>query len=256
MKLTFSAVLLLSALSTQVIHARCLTTIEVGDDVKSKMNTAVSSGCSVFFEPGNHLVEVDRLGFEFVGTANDPIVISGDSAATTRLTRPNANQNLLDLSGEYFIVRDLELEGGSKGIRLENSVSNAIFTNLVIHDTGDAAFTANQTGETFTNITISHSEFYNTSGTGECMYLGCNNDACTFGDSFIEFNYCHDTGSTFGSSQGDGIDLKGGTYNVVVRHNVIRDVLGPGILTYANGGKAQNVIEGNVVWTPRCDKSS
>jgi hypothetical protein len=227
--------------------ARCLVTIAPGDDVRSKMDEANANSCSVYFQPGVHTT-TSRLGYTLVGTRDDPIEIYGDSAATTRLLRPNANQNILDLSGSHFVVRDLSLEGGSRGLRLENSVDHATLTRLVIHDTADAAVTANTAGASYTRLVISHSEIYATDGTGECMYLGCNNNGCTMGDSRVEFNYCRDTNSAQGPGQGDGIDLKGGAYNVLIRHNVLRDIFGPGILTYANGGGVQNVIEGNVIW--------
>lgn len=243
----FFAVLL--QMSTGIANARCLTTITTNDNVRSKMDEAFAAECSIYFEPGVHTT-TSRLGYNFVGTALDPILIYGDDPSTTKLVRPDANQNLMDLSGEFFVVKGLELEGGSRGLRLDASVSNATFTNLVIHDTADSTFTANTAGASYTNIVISHTEFFNTDGTGECLYLGCNNGACTMGNSLIEYNYCHNTNSSLGASQGDGIDLKGGAFNVVIRHNVFRDIFGPGILTYANAGGVQNVIEGNVVLNP------
>lgn len=239
------AVFLLAASSTAL--AQCLVTVVPGDDVRSKMDEAAASSCSVYFQPGLHST-TSRLGYTLVGTQDDPIEIYGESAATTRLLRPDANQNILDLSGSHFVVRDLTLEGGSRGIRLEGSVDHATLTRLVIHDTADSAISANTAGQSYTNLVISHTEIYATDGFGECMYLGCNNNACTMGDSWVEFNYCRDTSSSQGTGQGDGIDLKGGAYNVVIRHNVFRDIFGPGILTYANGGGVQNVIEGNLVW--------
>jgi len=234
---------------TNVASARCLTTISTTDDVRSKMDQARDSGCSIYFEPGLHST-TSRLGYTFTGTLADPVLIYGDSSTTTKLFRPDANQNMMDLSGEYFVVKGLELEGGSRGIRLEKSVNHATFSDLKIHGTDDAGFTANSSGESYTNIAVRHSQIYDTGGTGECFYLGCNNGACTMGDSVIEFNNCRDTNSSLGSAQGDGVDLKGGAYNVIIRHNIITNTAGPGILTYANGGGAQNIIEGNLIWNP------
>jgi hypothetical protein len=154
---------------------------------------------------------------------------------------------MFDLSGEHFVVRDLTLEGAAVGIRLEATTSNAAFDSLIIHGTDSSAFTANTTGASYTTLSIQNSEFHDTGGSGECLYLGCNNNACTMGDSIVEFNYCHDTNDTFGG-QGEGIDLKGGSFNVIVRHNVIAEAVGRGIITYANGGGPQNIIEANVVW--------
>ncbi|MCA9694897.1 MAG: right-handed parallel beta-helix repeat-containing protein, partial [Myxococcales bacterium] len=81
---------------------------------------------------------------------------------------------------------------------------------------------------------------------GECMYLGCNDNACQMWDSVIEWNWCHDT---LAGAQGDGIELKTGSYNTVVRHNVIHDVKYPGITMYGTvGNKPANVVDGNVIW--------
>ena len=210
------------------------------------MDTAVAAGCSIHFEAGLHTT-TSRLGYQLVGTPADPVVISGDGAATTKLLRPNASQNMFDLSGEHFVVRDLTLEGGAAGIRLEATTSNATFTDLIVHGTDAPAFMANTPGTSYTSLSIRNSEFYDTGGTGECLYLGCNNNGCTMGDSIVEFNYCHDTNDPFGG-QGEGIDLKGGSFNVIVRHNVIENVAGKGIIAYANDDDPQNIIEANVVW--------
>ncbi|MCB1743558.1 MAG: right-handed parallel beta-helix repeat-containing protein, partial [Gammaproteobacteria bacterium] len=228
-------------------QARCLITVAPGDDVRGKWNEAAAGNCSLHFEAGTHVVTA-RLGRSFAGTAEDPVVVSGEGAALTTLLRPDANQNIIDVGGTHFELRDMALTGGSRGIRLTGDTSAARFTRLAVHGTQDNAFSANDVGTAYTGIEISHSEFYDTNGAGECLYLGCNNDGCTFGDSLVAYNYCHDTFSTQGTSQGDGLDLKGGTFNVVVRGNVFVNTYGPGILTYANGGRAQNIIEGNVVW--------
>jgi hypothetical protein len=49
--------------------------------------------------------------------------------------------------------------------------------------------------------------------------------------------------------QGDGIELKEGSYGNVIRDNVVHDTNYPGIITYSTvGNGAVNVIEGNVIW--------
>ena len=67
-------------------------------------------------------------------------------------------------------------------------------------------------------------------------------------DSLVANNYIHDlTGPNV--SQGDGIEIKAGSYANVVRDNVIHDTAYPGITLYAaNGNGAPNVIERNLVW--------
>jgi len=80
------------------------------------------------------------------------------------------------------------------------------------------------------------------------MYLGCNNDGCRVANSLIEGNYIHHTNRP-SVAQGDGIELKEGSYGNTIRNNVIHDNYYPGILVYGTvGNGARNVIEGNVVW--------
>src|SRR6185436_17422725 len=58
-------------------------------------------------------------------------------------------------------------------------------------------------------------------------------------------NWCHDTQR---GSQGDGIEIKSGSYANQVQFNVIHDVYYPGITTYGSRGRGPNVITNNVIW--------
>ena len=67
-------------------------------------------------------------------------------------------------------------------------------------------------------------------------------------DSLIEGNYIHNTNGP-SVAQGDGIEIKEGSYGNIVRDNVIHDTNYPGIITYSTVGNGPpNVLEGNVVW--------
>jgi hypothetical protein len=116
-----------------------------------------------------------------------------------------------------------------------------------IHDTGDVALSANA-GGTYRGLRLLGNHIHHTNGTGEGMYLGCNRDRCRVVDSLVEGNYVHHTnGPTV--HQGDGIELKEGSYGNVIRNNVIHDTRYPNILTYSTVGNGPpNIIEGNVMW--------
>jgi hypothetical protein len=116
-----------------------------------------------------------------------------------------------------------------------------------VYETGDVAISANS-GGTYEGLVIRHNHIHHTNGTGEGMYLGCNDDTCRVANSVIEWNYVHHTnGPTV--EQGDGIELKEGSYGNTIRNNVIHDTNYPGIITYsARGNGPANVIEGNVIW--------
>jgi hypothetical protein len=102
-------------------------------------------------------------------------------------------------------------------------------------------------GSVYEGLIIRRNEIHDTGGTGEGMYLGCNDAECVVHDSVIERNYVHHTnGATV--SQGDGIELKIGSYGNVIRDNVIHDTGYPCILLYGSGGGAVNVVERNAMW--------
>jgi hypothetical protein len=93
---------------------------------------------------------------------------------------------------------------------------------------------------------------HHTGGHGEAFYLGSNSapDGKTqaqFFHGIIEGNYVHDLNGP-NVMQGDGIELKDGSWGNLVRDNVIHDVKYPGIIVYDADGKEPNVIEGNLIF--------
>jgi hypothetical protein len=179
------------------------------------------------------------------GTEAAPIVVRAAEGETVVLSGdPAGSQNVVNLSGQRFTWRGFEMVHGSHGLRLFAS-SQATIEGLHVHDTADVGISANVPGADYAHLTLRRNHVHHTGGTGECFYLGCNDGACTVRDSTVEFNWCHDT---LGTSQGDGIEVKTGSYNVIVRHNAIHDVNYPGITMYGTGGEAPNTVEGNAVW--------
>ena len=219
-----------------------------------------------------------KLRMYHQGTAAQPIVIRAAEGESAVLTRPNASQNVLNIMGaRHLILRGLEVTGGSAGIRIGSTPNGNIgssgvphphpgdqasfvtIENSHVHHTGDAAITANFDGDTNTGMIFRHNEINNTGATGEAFYLGSNNDAQgqttgVFRDGLIEFNYIHDLdGSTV--TQGDAIEIKDGSYNNVIRHNVIHNAKYPAILVYGTDSEeypdhGPNIIEQNVIWNP------
>jgi hypothetical protein len=183
-----------------------------------------------------------------VGTEAQPIVMRSKTGERARIHQTNgAQHNVIEISGSrHFVVRGIEFTGGSHGIRLMDSDYITI-EDCEIHDTGDVALSANS-GGTYEGLKILRNHIHHTNGTGEGMYLGCNSDACRVANSLIANNYIHHTnGPTV--EQGDGIELKEGSYGNVIRDNVIHDTNYPGILTYSTVGNGPaNIVEGNVVW--------
>ena len=164
------------------------------------------------------------------------------------ITRPSsaAIQNTINVEGAtYLTIKGLEITGnGGDGINLSGGPSNLTFEDLVIHEIDVGInFRSSMSG-----IVVRGNHIYNTGsngGTGEGMYVGCNNNACAVSDTIIENNLIHD--NLPGTTQGDGIEIKPGSYNVTVRDNVIHDMNYPCVLVYGNG-PARNIVERNVMW--------
>lgn len=198
-----------------------------------------------------------RLEISQRGTKEKPITIRAAAGAKVILQRPDSKQNSVNLAGcQHLIIRDLEITGGSAAVRIGKKGAHLAkfitLENLHIHHIGGVAVTANYPGEIYESLTFRRNHIHHTGGHGEAFYLGSNSkpdgstNGCIF-NSIIENNYIHDLkGGTV--SQGDGIELKDGSYGNIVRDNVIHDTNYPGIIVYDTDGKAPNIIERNVIW--------
>ena len=198
-----------------------------------------------------------RLEISQRGTRDQPITIRAAKGAKVIFKRPDARQNTLNLAGcQHLIIRDIEITGGSAAIRIgkkdKHLAKFITLENLHIHHIGGVAITANYDGEIYESLTFRQNHIHHTSGHGEAFYLGSNSlpDGSTNGyifNSIIENNYIHHlNGNTV--TQGDGIELKDGSYGNIIRDNVIHDTNYPGIIVYDADGKAPNIIERNVIW--------
>jgi hypothetical protein len=221
------------------------TEVGPGDDVESAMN-ALQPGDELVLRGGDYTL-TDAWHITMKGTAQAPIVVRAKDGEHPHLDRPAIDQNIIDFDDvEYAEVRGIEFSGGSAGLRM---ISANFFTiqDCSVHDTDDAAITANS-GSEYTNLSVIHNEIYNTGATGEGMYIGCNNNGCRVHDSLFERNYIHDTNGP-SVTQGDGIEIKEGSYANIVRDNVIHDTGYPCIITYSTvGNGGPNLIERNLLW--------
>ncbi|MCB9932814.1 MAG: right-handed parallel beta-helix repeat-containing protein [Planctomycetes bacterium] len=188
-----------------------------------------------------------KFNLDVQGTAAAPIWITPASGATVVINM-TAVQNIMNI-GEvsqtrYLCIRGLELTGASSGVRLYDCTQVWLDGNH-IHNTGDAAITANTRDTSY--IYITRNEIHNTGGTGEGMYLGANNGAEIMSNSVIALNHVHDTsGPTV--TQGDGIELKQGSWGNLIAENLVHDCNYPCILVYGTAGQAQNIVERNICY--------
>ena len=220
--------------------------VSPGDDVAAAV-AGLAPGDELVVHGGDYPLG-SRFGIEVVGTSLAPIVIRAADGEQPHFSRAAPDQNVWDVDrAEYLTIRGIELSGGSAGLRIASALHLTV-EDCDIHDTGDVGLRANDGGQTYDGLQILHNEIHHTGGTGEGMYLGCNEDACRVANSLVAGNLVHDTnGPTV--VQGDGIELKEGSHDNVVRDNVVYDTHYPCILAYAtNGNGGPNVVERNVMW--------
>src|SRR5262245_19213502 len=125
------------------------------------------------------------------------------------------------------------------------TLSHITLDDLVIHDVDVGIGFQND----MNNITVRRTHIYNTGidgGTGEGMYVGCNDAACIVQNSLFEQNWIHD--SLPSTTQGDGIEVKVGSHSNIIRDNVIYNRAYPGIFVYGTKTNPVNIVEGNVIW--------
>ncbi len=243
--LKLMALVLISLISIKGVHAAI---IEIGpnDNIKATVD-AMQPGDILELRSGNYIL-TSRFGITLNCTAVLPCEIRAKSGHTPHIQRLSADQNIIDIeSSNYVTFRGIEFSGGSRGLRLNDSSFISLIDNY-IHDTGDAAITANDTNSMYQDLNILRNHIRDTNGAGEGLYLGCNNNACQVFNSLIEGNYIHHTNGA-SVTQGDGIEIKEGSWGNIVRDNVIHDTGDPCIITYSTvGNGSANIIERNIMW--------
>ncbi len=201
-------------------------------------------------QPGDQLViaagtySVDKMwDIRVSGTANAPIWIVAQKGANVILTRPNNKQNVLNIGQggpvQYLCLRGLEITGGSHGLRL-GQCAEVWIDQCHIHHTGDVCLSANSANTRRLFLTRNHN--HHGGGHGEGMYLGANHGEFIMSESVIALNHVHDCKG----DQGDGIEVKQGSWGNLIVENNIHDTQYPCITVYGTAGKPVNIIERNL----------
>jgi hypothetical protein len=181
------------------------------------------------------------------GTAEAPIWIVAAPGETPVITRPDARQNAVNVgdASAFLCLRGLEITGGSQLLRLHDC-HDIWVDRCHLHHGEHGALTANSADTHRLHITrceIHHPG--GPEGTNEGMYLGANNGKYVMRDSVVALNHVHSI--TIGT-QGDGIEVKGGSHNNWIVANTVHDTRYPCILVYGAGGNGVNLVERNVCW--------
>jgi hypothetical protein len=217
-------------------------------------NGAELKGLLQSLQPGDRLeigegtYSIDSFTvLDLQGMPEAPIWIVAEDGARVVFTRPNAAQNVVNVGvnspARYVCFRELEFVGGSHGIRLYDCAQVWI-DRCKVHDTGDVGISAN--ARDTSHLYITRNEIWNTGGTGEGMYLGANEGAVVMSESVIALNHVHDTQN--GVSQGDGIEVKQGSWGNWIVENLIHDCNYPCLLVYGTAGRPANIVERNICY--------
>jgi len=180
-----------------------------------------------------------------VGTEEAPIWIVAKEGANPIITRSDNSQNTLNLgvggAARYVCLRGLEVTGGDIAVRI-NDCENVWMDQCEIHHCAQNAIAANTLPTAYLYFT--RNEVHSTSGTGEGFYIGGNFSSPVANNVVIALNHVHDTAG----SQGDGIEIKQGSWGCWVAENTVHDTNYPCILVYGTDGNPPNLIERNVCW--------
>ena len=216
-------------------------------------------------KPGDQLIlhaglysQNGRRAVTAKGTPQKPIIIrAADGEQRPLLTRPEDNidkhNNIEFVDCEYLVVKGLRFKGGSSGVRFIRG-RHVTFEDCEIAQTGNNALTMNS--GSCDSFTIRRNHIHHTGLStrgpteGEGMYIGSHDGKYITTNTMIEGNYIHDTRSTSNGGN-DGIEIKYGSYDNVVRDNVIHATKYgrkyPGIFVYG-GGRGVNIVEGNLIF--------
>ena len=179
------------------------------------------------------------------GTREAPIWITAAEGATVIITRPDAKQNLINIGQggpvAFFCLRGLEFTGGSHGVRL-GQCEDVWIDQCHIHHNDGPNLTANS-GNT-RRLFLTRNHLHHGGGVAEGMYLGANNGDHIMSESVIALNHVHDCRG----EQGDGIEVKQGSWGNLIAENHIHDTNYPCITVYGTAGKPVNIIERNLCY--------
>ena len=228
----------------EVFYNPSLTPDQNGAALRSVLTT-LPAGSRVVIHAGTYSVD-SYFVITAQGTASQPVVIEGAPGQKVSITRKDALQNVINLdNSQYLLIRNLDVYGGSTGLKLQ-TVSNFMLSDSKIHHVmgvGVAANSKNTSELYFVDNEISY-----TGGHGEGFYLGSHDGVFKTNNSYVVGNYLHHLASD-SAAQGDGIEIKDGSYANVVKYNFVEGTKYPGITVYRTGRGAadRNIIEENVV---------
>ncbi|WP_124980952.1 carbohydrate-binding domain-containing protein [Nonlabens xiamenensis] len=154
------------------------------------------------------------------GTASQPIILRGASSTNRPVLKgPNNIYDgyIMRILGNHWIIKDLELEEGSKGLVLDRA-NNCHIENVSVHDIGEEGI---HLRDGSSNNLVTGCQVYNTGikkpGIGEGLYVGSDKGQHDMYDRDCDNNtleFC-----VVGPNvTAEGVDVKEGTNNTIIRN--------------------------------------
>ena len=174
---TFTILIFLSLMTVPATSWATVYRLAPSDDWFTVLNSnRMQPGDEVILAEGTYS-DRRKLKLWQQGTAEAPITIRSADGQRAVITRPDANQNVINIEGgQHLFLRGLEVTGGSAGIRLGGGLSGqpnfgdssrfVTIENTIIHGVGDTAISANFRGETYEGMIFRGNEIYDTGGVG------------------------------------------------------------------------------------------
>ena len=215
---------------------------DTGNDALVRAVAALRPGDQLVLAAGTYSIgRMWDIGVS--GTAEAPIWIVAEEGAQVILTRPDARQNVLNIGQatpvQHLCLRGVEITGGSHGLRL-GQCREVWIDQCHIHHTGSVCLSANSADTHRLFLTRNH--VHHGGGHGEGMYLGANQGEFIMSESVIARNHIHDCRG----DQGDGIEVKQGSWGNWIVENDVHDTQYPCITVYGTAGRPVNLIERNL----------
>ena len=197
------------------------------DCIKNAMANA-EPGDEIIIAPGTYnttkkVQDPDSEKFVFFsaaanGTAARPITMRGSNSSNKPVLTTSGGGDIMMISGNYWIIRDLEVSGGDRGI-LTHTANNLQLINLTVGNCGKEAihFRANSSNNLVKNCTIRNTGL-DQANRGEGVYVGSDRSSHGTYDPFCNDNIIE--GCTFGPNiTAEAIDVKEQTNGTIIRNN-------------------------------------
>lgn len=255
-------------------------------------DTVIMHG-GVYLTPDNVMLDIAHVGtaqnpITIAAAPGEIPIITRNTFGAYDDYFQNLEHNVINMRGAQHVVLDgLEITGGNWGIRIgsktdgldkvpQRPMGNIVrathhvtIRNCHIHHTHNTAVSANFPGDVYDSLVFCNNDIHHAARWGEAFYFGNYSASgetwAIVKNSVVQGNYLHDNvwvnswyqDPDCPSYHGTAIQLKDGSYNNLIRNNVMHYIRYPAVLI--SGAESSfgdrsapdwgpNVVEGNVVW--------